>query len=305
MPNELALVTPAFNNSAHPPTLSASLRPLLADPYGLEDDSGRRWTMPITRLPVQSDVMSGIRELERSLEPASNPHIAFCMGLMSKTLASKSGSVVDWTLRTVGWIRACGELPDDLWTNATDCALARLKWFPEPVDFLKCDNVERTWGQRKRMLERAIAILKLVSGEGPKQLQASPLPTDEERHRGAIWRGWDCRTNLPGSFLTPMTWKSAQQSERWLATREGREPAAWAIDTGPAIEPSRHMASGEPPRIPDSAATRQRLLPSLIAFAKRNGRMGDAERYQAELDGHPIVTDVPEGHDFGGEDFEP
>lgn len=127
------------------------MRRSLADPYSLGDEIPA-WQPPAA-IPRPEDVRTAIATLDATLKPAGPKHIAWAVGTMAHAMAMKKGDTLAMALRTEGWVIACGELPEDLWTEGVREVLQTKTYFPAPAEFLAV--VGPKWRERQRMRERA------------------------------------------------------------------------------------------------------------------------------------------------------
>ena len=257
--------------------MPASLRRLLADPFSLGSELVE-WTPPAVP-PETSTLRAARTELERTTQPGSHGHIAWCLGKMAKGMAHRKGDATDWAMRTEAWADACGHFPDDLWSAATLELLQTKTYFPAPAEIVEI--VGPKLNERRRMLERVKAMLGGQARlEAPKVFVAEP-----EAVR--------IRTMRDGFRRIGKVWKAAQYETR-LADIEGRTVEDWAHEA-PNDEPAAvaEKAPSLPPISPSLQAT------TMMAAARRHrqqGRAAIADRYE-----HDARTLAPHLFEAAGE----
>jgi len=236
---------------------------LLADPFSLGADLAP-WVPPT--VPPESAALRAARnELERTLQPGSRGHIAWCLGKMAKGMAHRKGDATDWAMRTEAWADACGHFPDDLWSTATLELLQTKTYFPAPAEMVEI--VGPKFSERQRMLER----IKIMLG-GQAQVEKPKVFTPEPEA--------DRLRHLRDSLKRVGKHGRAAHYEARLAKLEGREPEAWsanaADDGGPAADVERI------PPLPMSPTSQASLNRARAEFWRKQGRTELADRIEAE-----------------------
>lgn len=265
MPNE-ARAAPAIRPAAPAnqiPSLTASVRALLADPYSTGDEIPR-WEPP-ARLPDRREVESAVAALRATLERAPSSHIGYWVTTMANTLAMRQGQTQAMASRTDGWLLACGALPADLWTEGCTELLRTKTFMPSPGELMAI--VGRKFEERRRMLKRAEWLL--ASGDPKKPKPFVPEPEDVRLRA--------LRDSLKRAGHTDR----AAKYEHRLAVLEQRSPAAWSDDV---VAAPRLPKEERPPAVPDSAATKLALLPARVAFWRDLGMLDKAEQLERELE---------------------
>jgi hypothetical protein len=164
-----------FNVAAKPPSLTASQRRLLADPFSLGGELVA-WEAPgdaewCRRERPRIQAVKG--ELERSLMAPTPSHVEWCVRKLF-ALPSKNASEMDKALQTDNFMDVCGHFPDDLWTWGTTELLKTSTFRPSPSEMVKL--LEPKYAERQRMLDRCKSML---SGPQPKPAEPTekPIPT--------------------------------------------------------------------------------------------------------------------------------
>lgn len=245
------------------------MRRCLADPFHLGDEIPT-WQAPAIP-PRNDDVRSAIAILGDTLRPASSKHIAWCVGTMAHAMGHRKGDALAMALKTEGWLIACGDLPEDLWTEGVKELLQTKTWFPAPAELLAI--VGPKFRERRRMLDRAKIMLASVAPVASyKPAVAAPVAeTPQQRLASSI--EIFTRRGMPAR---------AANAERQLAKIENREPADWARIDAPTARPTE-IAS--PPAAPESPAMHLAMLPGRIRFWRAQGNHAMADKLQTELDG--------------------
>ena len=239
--SNIAKVTAATVMRESIPSLKASVKVLLADPFSLGDEIPR-WQPPeASRVPDRREVVTAIDALKALLEPAPSGHVGFWVTTMAKSMAMRQGQTADMASRTDGWLLACGELPADLWTEGCKELLRTKTFMPSPGELMGL--VERKFGERRRMLKRAEWLI----GVAPDASKPKPFVPD------------DRKTSLPlliKSARATGRHVQAVKYETELAALEGRAVADWA--TAPIAVTPKAAPEAEPARVPTLAETEMR-----------------------------------------------
>ena len=280
MANDLATARPKAN-TASAPNLPASLRRLLADPFSLGSELVQ-WTPPAVP-PETLTLRAARQELERTTQPGSHGHIAWCLGKMAKGMAHRKADATDWAMRTEAWADACGHFPDDLWSAATLELLQTKTYFPAPAEMVEL--VGPKLAERRRMLERVNLMLDgRAKIEAPKPFVREP----EDVRLRTVKSGW----------LRIGNFDRANKAEARLAEIENRrsefiEPPA---RKGPVYAPAE-------PSVTASPDMQARLNMAIAVEWRKRGNNTYADRL--ELEAHSLAPhlfappvehrDVPEG----------
>ena len=236
---------------------------MLADPFSLGSELVE-WVPPAVP-PETSTLRAARQELERTTQPGSAGHIAWCLGKMAKGMASKKADATDWAMRTEAWAEACGHFPDDLWSKATLELLQTKTYFPAPAEMVAI--VGATFAERRRMLERVNAMLGGQARiETPKTFTPEPEAARLRHLRDSLKR-----VGRHGR---------AAMYEGKLAKLEGRPVEAWAndpqADNGPAAEVERM------PAMPLSPTLQASLNVARAEFWRKQGRHALADRIETD-----------------------
>lgn len=280
MANDLATTKPKAT-TASAPSLPASLRRLLADPYSLGSEIVE-WTPPAVP-PEMAALRAARQELERTTQPGSAGHIAWCLGKMAKGMAHRKADATDWAMRTEAWAEACGHFPDDLWSKATLELLQTKTYFPAPAEMVAI--VGATFSERQRMLERVRVMLGGQTRIERARTFAPEPEVDRLRH-------------LRDSLRRVGKHSRAAVYEGKLAKLQGRPIEPWAIDPqaddGPAAEIERI------PPMPMSPVQQAMLNVALARQWRARGNDARADRLEREaaelapkmFDAHSDVAEV-------------
>ena len=205
------------------------------------------------------------QELERTTQPGSAGHIAWCLGKMAKGMAHRKADATDWAMRTEAWAEACGHFPDDLWSKATLELLQTKTYFPAPAEMVAI--VGATFSERQRMLER---VRMMLGGQARIEQPRTFAPEPEA----------DRLRHLRDSLKRVGKHGRAAAYEGKLADLEGRPIEAWATepqaDEGPAAEVERLPAMPLPP------ASRAALNAALARQWRARGNDARADRLERE-----------------------
>lgn len=164
-------------------------------------------------LPPAADLRAAIQILEGRLRRVTAKHAVRCLGKLLVALDPTRHTAEETEFRAVVWIEACGDLNDELWSEATLACIQTSKWMPKPAEFraqveAKVDGWKRELKHCRRMLD---GVHRPVSSEPfvpePEDIRLRHLRDSllrfGKRDRAAVW-------------------------ERQLASVEQREPEAWA-----------------------------------------------------------------------------
>lgn len=190
--------------------------------------------MPVgLEYPPAGAMRSGLTMLELGLRPSTKAHAAQCIAKLA-VAANFQQSKDEARMRLEVWWEANGDLPADLWEDATRTLLQTFKFgMPKPADLrgLVQDELQARKYQRSKlreMIERA--------GREKQPYVREPY---EVRIRG-----------LRDSWHKVGKIRKAAQYERHLAELEQREPEAWALDVH--SEPEVAQREERPPFTPTS-----------------------------------------------------
>lgn len=119
-------------------------------------------------------------------------------------------------MRMAVWLEANGDLPDELWAEATSEAIRGLKWMPKPGEFrdLAVPHIHRA----KLRVSRIKAMIN-AHAQGDMPYERDP---------------WEVRIKtMRDTFRRIGNVARASMYERQLAEHEGREPEDWAKEPQP------------------------------------------------------------------------
>lgn len=236
---------------------------MLADPFSLGSELVE-WAPPSV-LPDSATLRAGRAELERTLQPGSAGHIAWCLGKMAKGMASKKADAMEWAMRTEAWADACGHFPDDLWSAATLELLQTKTYFPAPAEMVVI--VGPKYSERQRMLERVKVML------GGQAVIQSPKPFVPEPQ--------DVRLrSMIGSWRKIGRDDRAAPHELALAKLESRKPEAWALNPQPPDGPADQV--DQPVFDPLPPAQQAALKLGLAKKWRERGNTKIADQYEAD-----------------------
>lgn len=192
------------------------MRRLLADPFALASEIPAWEAPPVP--PEAAKIRAARQELERGLQPATSKHMRWCLTKLS-ALPSKENQEMTFALFAENFIDACGEYPDDLWTEGTLELLKTKTFRPSPAELVTV--LDRKFQERKRMLQRAQMML------APKQISPARklIARFESRPAEMLARHSVISRRRAGLFgpMPPDTeswWVEIQQA----ATAEGLDP---------------------------------------------------------------------------------
>lgn len=185
--------------------------------------------------------------IELLLRPAGDSGVAEALMPMLMTqqienldsLPEKISPDVWLTATTIEYARHLRDYPPDILKAACDAHVTGgSQFFPKVYEITKHANAALEL--RKRQQWRIDQLIRTANK--PSEIPAFVKEPEEWRLRASIWRGWKDRVD-GGSFLSPVLWRSAQDSERRLAHIENREPAEWAV-VAETLLPPRPRAVG-------------------------------------------------------------
>ena len=221
--------------------LPDSLRRALADPFAFGDGPAT-WTLPDV-LPPVDELKAGLEILKAQTAAVAKPHAAFCLAKLVTAFQAKWDDPETARQLSV-WLEANGDLPNDLWTQATRFLMQNHKFgMPKPAHMR--DVVETIWKARKLKLARLLQMMG--DGGKPAAVQREPI---QVRLRTLIDSGrrWGRH-------------ETAAKAERELAALEQRSVEAWALSAAPVSSPASRDAF---PVKPDTPEMQRRLLPARI-----------------------------------------
>jgi hypothetical protein len=165
--------------------LPASIARLLTDSLH-RDHPDVPWSPP-ANLPPENELRKAVRICQQRLSPVDPKVAGFCLAKLAIAYEANSKMEEDIAvLRTQVWLEVNGDLPQDLWEDATIETLRTSKWLPKPAEFRAL--VMRRFTTRQVELERALKLLDLKGKPLEEQpVEAAPLP---ERYRQSArhWR---------------------------------------------------------------------------------------------------------------------
>lgn len=201
-------------------------------------------------LPAESDLRQALADCERLV--AGRVHHDFakqCYIRMMANFEANTKLTADETrLRLAVWLDATGDLSDALWKHATDCSIRTLKWMPKVAEFRVFADEEV-----HRAKHRIVRLKKMLS------TRQKPAEKTYEREPRDV-RLKTLRDSLRAIGKT----NRAAGYERQLAEREGRAPAAWALEVSTEIETKPER----PPFKPGSSPSDKRCAELAAEFHK-------------------------------------
>lgn len=251
------------------------------------------WTLPPT-LPSLADLRTAIGILEAQAATASRKHVAWCLSKLSMAFEpSVKLSEEDDKFRASIWLESCGDLGDELWSEATLAAIQSSKWMPKPAEFRAF--VGGKLEARAKRLKRCREMLTAQASADPAKEPVKTIIPQADRLRKLLAEQL-ARTDIPEEERV----FNAANTERSLALFERRLMAPWAREflAGRApVEPEREKRShgpvGDAVRAVMATAAAQRPAPE-------PWRPGEPLYHQpTQLDEPPPPDDIPEAAEFG------
>lgn len=235
-------------------------------------------------LPDSATLRAAKAEFERTLQPGTHGHMAWCLGKMASGMASRKGDHTSWAMRTEAWLDACGHFPDDLWTKGALELLQTKTYIAAPAEMVEI--VGPLYRERQRMLERVKLMLGSAAvAEKPKTFVQDPADVRLRTMRDSLKR-----IGKVGR---------AARYERDLAALEGRSVEDWAAGEIPEGTVAKDAVTDLPPIGPETQA---RTLVALAKTWRKNGNIDRAEALERQalalaphvFEPAPEHRDIPE-----------
>lgn len=194
----------------------------IADSLSLEHPDVA-WSLPAA-LPPLADLRASIAILEAQAEGASRKHVAWCLSKL--TLALEPGPKLDpedVKFRASIWLESCGDLGDELWTEATLAAIQSSKWMPKPAEFRAL--VSAKLATRAKRMQRCRQLLEAKLKEEPGALPTKTFVPKTQELRALLQQQL-----ADGSIPNDHRLFNASQTERSLALLENRKMEPWASE---------------------------------------------------------------------------
>ncbi len=260
--------------------LPDSVKRAIAD--SLWNSSNGQWELP-AKLPPMNDLSASLLASEAQCKPIDEDGALKQLSRLMVANNHKLGRD-DAQLLLGVWLDANGDLPPDLWEEATlELIKSHPYGMPKPADLRK--EVITQFQDRLKNRDRIHRLYDAARAEPAKAIPKPPVETVEDRLR-----------SLRDIYLKHNMIDRAARAESDLAKKENREAAAWVWDVLPA--PTIAQASDTHPispplkSNPSSAASLKRSLAS--EWRKRGlNAMADKLMAEAQLI-HPLIEYTPE-----------
>lgn len=216
--------------------MADSLKTILADRLNGAGDR-IEWQPPIV-FPGLNELREAEAHLGARCIPITKKDFVLCMLALRNMLAIPDDDQMTWDARIALYWTGLNDHPADLMETAVNRCIKTEVFFPK-VAVIR-GKVADEFRLRHDMLRRAEWLIANWQRQKPK---AAPFVHEplENIHRAAVWRGWHYRVHHPDAHITGQLWRSAIESERWLARHEGREPASWALPAKPNADVVREV----------------------------------------------------------------
>ncbi len=163
-------------------------------------------------VPTVADARLGVAYLEAKVEPVTRKHASFCFAKIARAMNHKM-TKEEGNMLFETWIEATGDLPGDLWSEATLGLIQGYKFgMPRPAHLREL--VEETFSKRRANLANAKRILAKLTAKPT----APPFVKDSIEAREIALRDSLRRVGQTAR---------AAVYERQIAAREKRDVESW------------------------------------------------------------------------------
>jgi len=177
-----------------------------------------------------------IQILEDQAKQASRQHVAWCISKLAMALEPGTKlSQEDIKFRASIWLESCGDLGDELWSEATMAAIQSSKWMPKPAEFRAFVGMKLE--VRAKRLKRCREMLEAKAKEGPGATPPKTIVPKIDQLRKLLRDQLD-DTTIPEDHRL----FNSANTERSLAWFEKRAIEPWARDVlarMPSAQPQR------------------------------------------------------------------
>lgn len=242
------------------------------------------WTLPAT-LPSLADLRISVDMLEKQCSAtATRVHVAWCVSKLA--MAFEPGTKLseeDVKFRASIWLESCGDLGDQLWSEATLAAIQSSKWMPKPAEFRA--YVGAKLEARAKRLKRCREMLTARAKEQPSAVPVRTIIPKIDQLRKLLREQLD-DTSIPEDHRL----FNSANTERSLALFESRPMEQWARDVlarMPSAQPQRNE------RTHQVGAAARAVIATMQAQPVERWIPGEP-LYPPAVEEPPPHTDIPE-----------